>query len=178
MTVALNDSLPGRYNHTMFIPRIHEGHDMRLVSACLILLISVVALAADPPAKRFGIDADLKAFPQATPDETLASILKAIEMKRADYILAQLADPTFVDRRIKETSYDELLAETTSKLIADPGAAKLLRSFADKGTWTKEETAASVTLKDSDRIVSFRKIGGRWFVNQPYKKPLPKTERE
>jgi hypothetical protein len=151
---------------------------MRFVSAGLVVLASV-ALAADGPAKRYGIEADLKTFPQATPEEALASVLKAIEMKRADYIVAQLGDPEFVDRRVKETSYDELLSETTAKLVSDPGAAKQLRAFLDKGIWSKEDATASVTLKEgTDRMASFRKVGGRWFLMQPNRKPLPKTERD
>jgi hypothetical protein len=151
---------------------------MRFVFAGLILLVALAAPAADPPAKRFGVAADLEAFPQATPKESLAAVLKAIELKRADYIVAQLADPQFVDRRVKETSYDELLAETMAKLVNDPGIAKLLRAFADKGEWSKDDSAASVTLKDNERIVSFSKIDGRWFLKQPYKKPQPKIDRE
>jgi len=152
---------------------------MRFVSAGLILLASVVATAADAPAKRFGVEADLKTFPQATPEETLASVLKAIGNKRPDYIVAQLADPDFVDRRVKETSHDDLLAETTAKLVTDPGAAKQLRALAEKGDWTREDATASVTLKEgSDRIATFRKAGGRWFLKQPSRKPTPKAERE
>ncbi|HKI36389.1 MAG TPA: hypothetical protein VKA46_31315 [Gemmataceae bacterium] len=152
---------------------------MRYVSAGLVVFASVVALAADAPAKRFGVEADLKTFPQATPEEALASVLKAIEMKRPDYIVAQLGDPDFVDRRVKETSYDELLAETTAKLVSDPGAVKQLRAFLEKGTWDKEDATASVTLKEgTERLASFRKAGGRWFLKQPSRKPVPKTERE
>ncbi|HEX5272956.1 MAG TPA: hypothetical protein VFW33_20810 [Gemmataceae bacterium] len=147
---------------------------MRIVAAALVLLISSAALAADAPAKRFGIDPDLKTFAQATPKDTLASVLKAIEMKRADYIVAQLGDPEFVDRRVKETGYDELLAETTAKLVTDPGAAKQLRAFLDKGTWDEKADDATVSLPEKDRTVSFRKAGGRWFLKQPYRKPAGK----
>lgn len=154
---------------------------MRLTSAALVLLASVTAFAADAPAKRFGVEANLESFPQATPKEALASVLKAIDLKRPDYVVAHLADPQFVDRRVKETSYDEMLAETTAKLVDDPSAAKQLKKFLekDKGTWTVEDATASASLKEgSDRIVSFRKVDGRWFLEQPYKKPVKKAERE
>ncbi len=152
---------------------------MRIIPAGFLLLASAAALAADAPAKRFGIEPDLKTFPQATPKEALASVLKAIELKRADYVVAHLADPEFVDRRVKETSYDELLGETTAKLVRDPGAAKQLRAFLERGTWDEKSDAASVSLpKESDRTVSFRKAGGRWFLKQPYRKSAPKAERE
>jgi hypothetical protein len=151
---------------------------MRIVPVGFILLASAAGFAADAPAKRFGVEVDPKTYPQSTPEETLASVLKAIEQKRPDYIVAQLADPQFVDRRVKETSYDELLSEATAKLISDPGAAKQLRAFKEKGDWSKEDDSASVSLKEgSDRTVSFRKAGGRWFLKQPYKKPA-KAERE
>src|SRR5262249_44476918 len=122
----------------------------------------------------------LKTFPQATPKEALASVLKAVELKRADYVVAQLADPQFVDRRVKETSHDALLAEATGKLVTDPGAAKQLRAFLEKGTWGKEDgDTATVSLAEgTDRTVMFHKAGGRWFLKQPYRKPLPRTERE
>ncbi|SRR5579884_3948302 len=152
---------------------------MRTVSAGLVLLVAVAALAADAPAQRFGVAADPKTYPQSTPEEALASVLKAIEQKRPEYIVAQLADPQFVDRRVRETSYDDLLAETTAKLIDDPGAAKQLRAFLEKGAWTKEDDSASVSLKEgSDRTVSFCRADGRWFLKQPYRKPAPKSERE
>jgi hypothetical protein len=149
---------------------------MRLVLAALIVVASS-APAADPPAKRFGVEPDLKTFAQATPKETLASVLKAIETKRPDYIVAHLADPEFVDHRVKETGYDEMLSETTAKLVSDPGAAKKLRAFLEKGTWDEKGEDASVRLEGSDKGVSFHKAGGRWFLMQPYKKPA-KAERE
>ncbi len=152
---------------------------MRLVPAALVLLLSSVAPAADAPAKRFGVEPDLKAFPQSTPKEALASVLKAIDQKRPDYVVAHLADPDFVDRRVKETSYDDLLAEATAKLVSDPGAAKRLRAFLDKGRWDEKGDRSTVSLPEGgDRTVSFRKSGDRWFLMQPYHEPRPKAERE
>lgn len=151
---------------------------MRFAPAALIVLLCTTALAADAPARRFGVEADLKTYPQATPKEALASVLKAVGAKRADYVLAHLADPQFVDRRVKETSYDDLLAETTTKLVDDPGAAKQLRALLDKGTWTKAGDTATVSHKEGgDRIASFVRLGDRWFLKQAFKKPVPKTER-
>ncbi len=148
---------------------------MRLFVAGFILCVLV---AADAPARRYNVEVDLKTFPQGTPQETLGSILKAVEMRRADYILAQLADPQFVDRRVKETSYEALLAEATAKLVDDPGAVKQLRAFLKDGKWDVEEGTASVSLKEtSDRSVSFCRADGRWFIKQPYRKQAPKGER-
>jgi hypothetical protein len=152
---------------------------MRFVSAGLVVFASVAALAADAPAKRFGVEADPKTFPQGTPKEALASVLKAIELKRADYVVAHLADPQFVDRRVKETSHDDLLAETTAKLVSDPATAKQLRALLEKGKWDEDGDSASVAPPEgAERMASFRKADGRWFLKQPYKKPTPKGERE
>ena len=104
---------------------------MRIGLWSLIGLIGVLALAAQDgadkaPTKRFGIEPDLKTYPQAAPKETLASLLKAVDAKRTDYILAQLADPDWVDRRVKELDggFTALLEESASRLTGDPGAVK------------------------------------------------------
>ena len=44
---------------------------------------------------------DLKTYPQATAKEALASVLKAVEAKRIDYLVAQLADPAYIDDRVQ-----------------------------------------------------------------------------
>ena len=75
---------------------------MRIDRALLLgLLILALPAQAARAAPRYGIDADLKSYPQGTPKEALASVLKAIDGKRFDYLVAQLADPTFIDDRIK-----------------------------------------------------------------------------
>src|SRR6266852_2049926 len=90
--------------------------------------IGVMAFAAQDgadkkAAKRFGIATDLKPFPQAEPKETLGSLLKAVDAKRVDYVLAQLADPEWVDRRVKETGggFAALVEECTARFADDPG---------------------------------------------------------
>jgi hypothetical protein len=125
------------------------------------------------PGTRSGIAPDLNTYPQATPQQTLASVLKAVEAKRIDYLVSQLADPEFVDRRVRETGgrFDDLVKEATGKLSEDPGATKLLRRFQTDGTWDVKEDAASVRFKDvADRRAYFRKKGNRWYLenrNQP-----------
>jgi hypothetical protein len=149
---------------------------MRFVFAGIVLC---ALAAADGPARRFGVEADLKTFPQGTPQESLASVLKAIEQKRADYVIAQLADPEFVDRRVKETSYEDVLAEAAAKLVDSPAAAKQLRAFLKDGKWEVEGSTASVSLKEvGDLSAFFCKADGRWFLKQPYRKPAPKGERQ
>ena len=62
----------------------------------LVLLLAIGSLSpllaqapkSTLPAKRYGIELDLDKFPQATPKDTLTSILKAIELRKVDYLLA------------------------------------------------------------------------------------------
>jgi hypothetical protein len=142
---------------------------MRIALAVLLGSVFVAGVAAQDkkaPDKRYGIDADLKTYPQATPKETLASVLKAMDAKRIDYLLAQLADRAWVDKRVKGNggSFAAAVEETTTQLIGDPGPAKLLRRFLKDGEWTIGDKTANVRLKDVEERVYFHKADGRWFL--------------
>jgi hypothetical protein len=129
-------------------------------------------LVAADPEQRLGVACDLKAYPQSSPKEVLASVVKAVEAKKITYLLAHLAAPDYVDQRIKDNGVkqEELVKESQAKLIDNPSALKLLRRFLKDGDWETEEKEARVQLKDvEDRIVQFRKIGDRWFMENRYK---------
>jgi hypothetical protein len=142
----------------------------------LITLGFVAASAQDPgalPAKRYGVFVDLRRYPQATPKETLASVLAAIEQKRFDYLIAHLADPDFVDERVKQLKgdFDEVVREARTKYTDNPEAVKLLQRFLKEGEWEGGEgNTASVQLKDvKDRRMFFRKVDTRWFLENRQK---------
>ena len=101
-------------------------------------------------------------------------MLKAADAGRFDYLAAQLADPSFIDERVKGVfagSFDEQVKDVRARL--DPFTLKLLHRFLDDGEWTTGDDKASVRLKDlGDRAVFFRKIDGRWFMEHRSK---PKT---
>src|SRR5262245_42037055 len=147
---------------------------MRLFLALLVGAVIVgFAVADDKPdlAKRYGIDADLKTYPQATPKEALASVLKAIENKKADYFAAHLADPEFVDRRLKETTsgFPQFVEEVTAKLVTDPGPLKQLQRFLKDGAWEITGDRAVVRVKDlADRCVYLRQIDNRWYLENRF----------
>jgi hypothetical protein len=91
--------------------------DVRLKrAACLASLACMAALAwmlawmtplaaqeepAAKLAKRFNFTFEAGLYPQQTPQEALQSIIKALDTKKIDYLLAHLADPRFVDDRIE-----------------------------------------------------------------------------
>ena len=140
----------------------------------IFVFVSVAWGQAKQPPARYGIEADLDNYPQAEPKAALESVLKAIDKKRVDYLLAQLADPQWVDNSVQKVyggKFEEMVKETTSKLASDPTELEELRRFLREGAWDAGDSEARATLKDvPDRQVSFRKIEGRWyFENQ--KKP-------
>jgi len=146
-----------------------------LPGVCGLAIVSVgwTQQAKLPPA-RYGIEADLDNYPQAEAKTALASVLKAIDKKRIDYLLAQLSDPQWVDNRVQKVhggKFEELVKEATGKLASDPTEVEELRRYLREGTWNEGDSEAQVTLKDiPDHQVLLRKIEGRWYLENQ-KKP-------
>lgn len=132
----------------------------------LVLFLGWAALGYGEGASRYGVAPDLKTYPQATAKEALASVLKAVEAKRFDYLVAQLADPEFVDDRVKRLyggNFKEQVEDTRTRL--DAPAVEMLKRFLKDGEWTEEKGRATVRLKDvPDQCVSLRQIDGRWYL--------------
>ncbi len=157
---------------------------MNRVFVLSIVLVWVVGVSAqapkEAPPRRYGIEANLRDYPQETPKEALASVLRAIERGRINFLLAHLADPAFVDNRVKVVyggDFEELVRETTAKLANNPNAAKELERFLKEGEWEGGESSASAKLKDvKGRQVFFRKIGPRWYLENRQKPEPAKTE--
>ncbi len=143
---------------------------MRICLAFLLLLgLALPFGAAAEPKVRFGVKPDLKMYPQASAKETLASVIKALENKQVEYVLAHLADPEWVDQRVAvyEGQFGVLREEAASRL--DASALKLLQRFLKDGEWAegKDKTATVVSLKSvPDRVVRLRKIDDRWYLEQ------------
>jgi hypothetical protein len=144
---------------------------MRYIAAVFFGLVCATVLPVAEPdkpgaEKRYGVEVDLKTFPQGGPKDTLASVLKAIENKRVEYVVAQLADPAYIDEHVKGVfggKFEEQVTYTQAKL--DPAAVKLLERFLKDGDWAVKDSTATVRLKDvKDHAVSFVKIGERWYI--------------
>src|SRR5437868_6335757 len=101
---------------------------MRPGFALLAVILMAAVLQAqqdqdDTPLRRYGVILNQQSYPQADYKQALASVMKAIDRQRIDYLLAHLADPDFVDERVKEVyggNFDELVKETTTKLRDNP----------------------------------------------------------
>jgi hypothetical protein len=134
--------------------------------------ICPVTVNGEEVIQRYGITADYKTYPQATPKETLASLLKAVEDKHVDYALAHLADPHWVEERVKQLGgkFEDLVKECRETKL-DAAAVKQLRRFMQDGEWKVEEKIAEVVLKDvNDRSVRFYKVDDRWFMENGYRR--------
>lgn len=140
---------------------------MRKLAVLIVLSGAVLASASEvAPAPRYDVAPDLKGYPQGSPKEALAAVVKAVEGKRIDYLLAQLADPEWVDERVKSSGgkFSVAVEEAKRHLLDDPAPLKQLKLFEKEGAWTEEGDAASVGHKDvAARRVFFRKVGGRWY---------------
>jgi hypothetical protein len=137
---------------------------MSMVQGCVLLLL----LAAG--GTRYGVAVDTRTYPQGTAKETLASVLKAVEARRIDYVVAQLADPAFVDDRIQRLyggRFEEQVEDTRGRL--DARTVKLLGRFLKDGDWQEDKERVTVRLKDDDRRLRFKKIDDRWFMEHASK---------
>lgn len=155
---------------------------MRGIAACLIAVVCLSGAPAqeNKSTKRYGVEVELDLFAQDSPKHTLESVLRAIDRKRITYLLAQLADPKFVDERVKSYNgdFDALVNETTKKLRDDPAALKELQRFLKEGEWEGGDDTASAKLKDvKDRRVFMRKIGDRWYLENRMKPEAEAKEK-
>ena len=82
---------------------------------------------------RHGVQPDVKSYPQATPKEALASVVKAVELKRHDYLPAAGRGPDWVDSRVETLAggFNEAVKEAGVKF--DAPVAKQLKRFLVEG---------------------------------------------
>src|SRR5437868_3059152 len=115
----------------------------------ILIPILAVLLTAESET-RYKQELDLKKYPQDTPKHALGSFIQCIENKDIDYCLAQLADPEFVDQRVKDIGghFEDLVKEAKRKLVYDPATLKLLKRLAEDGEWKTKDEEATLTLKD------------------------------
>ena len=120
---------------------------MRL-AALILMLVGLDAVAGQQAGesvnKRYGHEIEPAKYPQGSPDVALKSVLQAIDDRRIDYLMAQLADPAFVDKKVAEyknrfqgperaritLAFDHLVKETARYFQDDPSLVRELRRFA------------------------------------------------
>ncbi|GEM_PF-452382 len=151
---------------------------------CWAAFLCPVLLAAQDDSarklsKRYGYTHEPSLYSQKTPQEALQSIIKALDAKKIDYLLAHLSDPKFVDDRVAEykafqkgsaeaktvLAFERLARETVLHFQEDPLLIKELRQYVKDAEWEIQEATAVGTLKTaSPRRVYLRKVEERWFL--------------
>jgi hypothetical protein len=145
-----------------------------------VAALSSPASAQDKLGSRYGLDSLPAFYPQKTPHEAVESAVKAVVNQRFDYLLAQLAEPDYVDRTVAQymtlyrkggeqakriLAFDRLVEETRRYFLEDPTLVKELRLFARKAEWDVKEDQATATLKSiQGRKVFMKKLEDRWFL--------------
>jgi hypothetical protein len=132
--------------------------------------------------KRYSIELETKRYPQGTPKEALGSVLKAIAENQVDYLLAHLADPDFVDKRValyasqlgptvKDdaktfVAFDRLTKKTIENFLEDPSKVKDLKRFLEDGKWDEQEKLAVASLDNvkARRVFMKRLPDDRWVL--------------
>jgi hypothetical protein len=148
---------------------------MRATALILAVVMGSAAVAQDQPAPppvkllitHYGVKLDTDTYPQKTPKDTLASVIRAIQAKRSDYLLAQLVDPAFVDQRVQDYhsgKFEPFVEEFGTRLLEVPETLRNLQRFAKDGEWAEAESAATAKIKGVKDVVYFRKIEDRWFM--------------
>lgn len=146
---------------------------MRAALTLLAGLAVAAGLTARAPdkapklANRYGVEVDQLDYPQAKPQEALASVLKAVEGGQVKYLVAQLADPDWVDKRVRDVhrgKFEDMVEETRAKFANDKSSIRELRRFVNEGKWDVKGAAASASLKDTKKQVFLRQLEGRWFL--------------
>jgi hypothetical protein len=146
---------------------------MRVWFALLVALVTACPAWAqatddDKPPSRYGVEPNLRVFPQGNAKQTLASVIDAYEKKRYAYVLAYLATPSWVDQQVKDVhngDFDALVQVLATKFADDPKMVKDMKRYLKEGEWEGGETSAVVKLKDlKDKQISFRKIGKLWYM--------------
>jgi hypothetical protein len=151
-----------------------------VLAGLLVLLAALAAPAQDKGTPRYGFDHVPNVYAQKTPKEAVASVVKAIDANRIDYLLAQLADPKYVDRQVADykaffpsakdeartfLAFDKLVSETAAYFQSDPVLIRELRLFAREGTWDVNEDIATGSVKEVPaRKVFLRRMGERWYM--------------
>lgn len=93
------------------------------------LLIAQAPADPQPAAERFGVKYREKSYPQASPKETLGSVIEAASTGRMDYLVAHLLEPSFIDAKIAERR--RLLEPAVEVELIEKRHQQRLRPFAN-----------------------------------------------
>ena len=141
-----------------------------MLFACLHTVTAMTGRCDDPqPTKdrltmRYGERADLASYPQKSPKESLASVVKAIKADKAAYLLAHLVWPAEVDKQFGGDREKLLKLASRSTPGKSRKLAAALNRHLSEGKWTiGRHTALSQIDGLPDATLS--RLGNRWFMH-------------
>lgn len=147
----------------------------RFAAALLLSTISV-GFAQEPPqpksVTRLGLESDYQVFPQSSPKELLASVARAVQRERYDYLAAHLLDPEFVDARLQRANLklEDLGKEIKTKFQSQPEVTKDLLKILNSGEQVESGNTVIVKHKDVKNLqVYLKKVGDRWYLENRQK---------
>lgn len=160
-----------------------DAMDAKRTTAAVLLIGLAGLVAAQEQSRldsRYGLNYSAERFPQKTPQEALQSVVRAIDSKKFEYLVAHLADPVYVDRSIAEykaaipkggdeaktiVAFERLVKEVGKYYVDDPSILRELRQFAKDAKFETMEKSAVGTVPAIDgRKVFLKKIEDRWFL--------------
>lgn len=148
-------------------------------------LAHVQSQIGDRQFQRYKVPRDLKRYPQTTPKKALESVVKAIVTGDFDYLVAQLADPLYVDEKVLEykksirgpakarelVAFDKFARDVKKHLRDDPSLARTLRRLHKEGEWEEGRQRAIVRLPGVRSTGAyFVNIEDRWFLENRRRK--------
>jgi hypothetical protein len=162
----------------------YEGGSMRVAFILALLGTTVLAAQEVDLDKRYGFDVNTEKYAQAKPEDAMKSIITCIQNGQHDYMLAQLADPAFVDRRVAENmmqfqgkeearrvlAFDLLVKQTADHFRDDPTLLREMKRITEEGEWMVDNDKAMASLPIlPGRAVFMKQIKGRWFLENKQK---------
>lgn len=140
----------------------------------VVLLAVSFGVAQQQPKSvtRLGLESDYEVYPQSTPKELMASVAKAVNRERYDYLAAHLMEPDFIDARLQRANLklEDLGKEIKSKFQAQPEVLKDLLKILNGGEVVDSGTTVVVKHKDvKGQQVYLKKVGDLWYVENRQK---------
>src|SRR5262249_11349949 len=145
-----------------YVPH-RQGGTMRLSTILTAVLVLTGSVAAQNPLKvRYAIEVDEEVYPQQRADDALKSVVRAIATQKYDYLMGQLVDPAYVDRKVADykkffdkgkeegkalRAFHRVVKEVEEHFLKDPVLVQDLKRFAKEADWKEEEGRAVGTVK-------------------------------
>jgi hypothetical protein len=139
---------------------------MRYLSLFLVMLLLASCINDPPVITHYGIRQDLKEYPQNSVTSCLSSIIKAIEKKRYDYLLAHLIYPDLVKIELGKESFDTLVMDVKENFETGRKNTELLKEFLKDGIQINYGNEAAVLRLMNGSQLQFMSKNKLWYLNR------------